>query len=109
MFSCLTFNQLHVRVFIPFLSITGCHTAPQKGGMEVLAGLLSMEQHCQGKRGHPAGQNVSVAATQHPLLTLLDGERNILGEYVYLFSCLNFVAALSCICVVKMKLPPSAS
>lgn len=67
----LTFNQLHV--FIPFLSITGCHTAPQKGGMEVLAGLLSMEQHCQGKRGHPAGQNVSVSVTQHLLLTLLDG------------------------------------
>ena len=96
MFSCLTFNQLHVRVFISFLSITGCHTAPQKGSVEVLAGLLSMEQHCQRKRGHPAGQNVSVFITQHPLLALLDGERNIWTFWgICLFvSCSKFVATL---------------
>lgn len=59
-------------MFHTMLSIAGCHTDPEEGGMEVSPGLLSMEQHSQGKRRHSSGQNVSVVITAYPLLNLLD-------------------------------------
>lgn len=42
------------------VTVAGHRTAPEEGGVEVPPGLLSMEQHRQGERGHPARQDVSV-------------------------------------------------
>lgn len=54
-------------VFTPLLSAAGRRTGPEEGGVEVPPGVLSVEQHCQGTRGHPADQNVGVFITQHLL------------------------------------------
>lgn len=56
-FSCLTRCAFFDGVFV---YLAGHHTLAEEGGMEIPAGVLSVEQHCQGKRGHSSGQNVSI-------------------------------------------------
>lgn len=58
-------------VFVPFWSIAGRHSVPEEGGMEVPPGLLPVEQHGEGKRGHSAVQNVSVVGTEQQLFSMV--------------------------------------
>ncbi len=59
-------RQPHVHVFLHFSPTAGHHAVSEEGSMEVPPGLLSMEQHSQGKRGHSASQNVSVCLPSMP-------------------------------------------